>query len=82
MRRGVEVAAKILVPKMGIGMVEGALVEWKVEDGARVSAGDIIYQLEADKSLVDVEAPASGVIRLHGEPGQTYAVGTLIAEIE
>ena len=75
-------ATEILIPKLGMAMAEGTLVEWAVADGAQVNAGDVIYHLEADKSINEVEAPVAGIIRLRVEPGQAYPVGTVIAEIE
>jgi pyruvate/2-oxoglutarate dehydrogenase complex dihydrolipoamide acyltransferase (E2) component len=73
---------EILMPKLGMAMTEGHLSEWRVNDGAQVNAGEVIYCLESDKAVTEVEAPVSGTIRLRAEPDQTYAVGTLVAEIE
>lgn len=70
------------MPKLGVAMMEGTLVEWAVPDGAAVEPGQVIYTLETDKVENEIEAPVAGVLRHHGEEGETYAVGTLIGEIE
>jgi pyruvate/2-oxoglutarate dehydrogenase complex dihydrolipoamide acyltransferase (E2) component len=72
----------INIPKLGVSMTEGTLVEWLVADGDSVQAGDVIYRIETDKVENDVEAPADGVIRITGVEGETYDVGMSIGEIE
>ena len=71
----------IQIPKLGMAMTEGTLVEWAVADGAAVEVGQILYRLETDKVENEVESPAAGTIRLVAEPGETYPVGTVVAEI-
>jgi pyruvate/2-oxoglutarate dehydrogenase complex dihydrolipoamide acyltransferase (E2) component len=72
----------INVPKLGVSMSEGTLIEWLVQDGATVTEGQEIYRLETDKVENDMESPASGVIRITGIEGEIYAVGDAIGEIE
>ena len=72
---------EIKIPKLGVSMTEGTLVEWFVADGDTVDSGTPIYRLETDKVENDIESPTAGTIRLVGEPGETYDVGTTIAEI-
>ena len=54
---------EIRVPALGVGMSEGTLVAWLKADGERVVAGDLIYTLEGQKSVMEVEATASGTLR-------------------
>jgi pyruvate/2-oxoglutarate dehydrogenase complex dihydrolipoamide acyltransferase (E2) component len=76
-------ATPIAVPQLGWEMTEGTLVEWLVEPGAVVAAGDPLYVLETDKTENEIPAPISGVVKsITGVVGETYACGTLIAEIE
>lgn len=72
----------ICIPKLGVSMTEGTLVEWMVSDGQSVQAGDVLYRIETDKVENDVESPISGVIRIVGVEGETYAVGVHIGSIE
>jgi pyruvate/2-oxoglutarate dehydrogenase complex dihydrolipoamide acyltransferase (E2) component len=75
-------ATEIRIPKIGISMTEATLSEWMVEDGAAVEAGTPLYTIEMDKSTNEVDAPASGTLKIVGEVGEVYEVGTLIATIE
>lgn len=75
-------ATSVNVPKLGIAMTEGKLVSWLVADGDTVSAGEPLYLLETDKVENEIDAPVSGTIRFLCEAGDTYPVGTLIAEID
>jgi pyruvate/2-oxoglutarate dehydrogenase complex dihydrolipoamide acyltransferase (E2) component len=75
-------ATEILLPKIGFSMSEGQIAEWLVQDGEQVSEGQPLYLLEADKSANEVEAPASGTLRIVAQPGETYEVGTVLGTIE
>lgn len=74
-------ATTVCLPKLAVSMHEGALVEWLVRDGDVVTADTVIYRLETDKVENDVVAGVAGRIRLLAEAGETYPVGTPVAEI-
>lgn len=74
-------AQTLRIPKAAVSMREGTLVQWLVPDGATVTEGQPIFTLELEKSTMDVEAPAAGVIRQTGQAGATYKVGEIIGEI-
>jgi len=69
------------IPKGAVSMREGTIVAWKVASGATVRIGEPLYELESEKSMIEVESPAAGVISILAEAGQTLPVGHLIAEI-
>jgi pyruvate/2-oxoglutarate dehydrogenase complex dihydrolipoamide acyltransferase (E2) component len=71
----------LTIPKLEMSMSEGTLAEWKVEDGATVAEGDVIYVLETDKTARDIEAPAAGKLIHKAAAGELYDVGTEIGEI-
>ncbi len=76
-------ATEILLPKIGFSMNEGVLTRWLVDDGAAVTQGQPLYELESDKSLQEVEAPASGRLKIIvAATGETYPVGTVLGEIQ
>lgn len=75
-------ATEIILPKIGFAMAEGELTEWLIADGASVNEGDPMFLLEADKSANEVEAPATGILRIKAEAGQSYEVGTVLGYIE
>ena len=72
---------EVRIPKTGDAVEEGTLVEWLVEDGARVERGDPLYLLETDKVEMEIEAPCAGVVSHVGTAGEIYRVGELIATI-
>ncbi len=69
------------MPKMGDAMEEGTLLEWKKQDGDTVKSGDIIAEIETDKSNVEIEAEDAGVLHVKAEAGAVLPVGTVIAVI-
>ncbi|MHA3795374.1 lipoyl domain-containing protein [Sphingomonas sp. YL-JM2C] len=74
-------AVDIILPKLGFSMSEGTLTEWLVADGGAVREGEPLFLLESDKSAQEVEAPASGTLKVLKETGETYEVGTLLGQI-
>jgi pyruvate/2-oxoglutarate dehydrogenase complex dihydrolipoamide acyltransferase (E2) component len=74
-------STEIRIPSLGAGMSEGRLVEWHVQNGASIAQGDVIYSLESEKTVQEIEAPAAGTIELIGQPDETYPVGELIARL-
>lgn len=69
------------LPKLGTTMTEATLVEWLVDDGATVAAGDPICRIETDKVDEDIPAPAAGTLHRIAEPGELYQIGDPLAEI-
>ena len=57
-------ATQVLLPKIGFSMNEATLAEWMVADGAAVTEGQPLYALESDKSVQEIEAPASGKLKI------------------
>ncbi|MCA9860344.1 MAG: hypothetical protein KC438_11510, partial [Thermomicrobiales bacterium] len=55
-------ATIVKMPKWGLTMTQGTIVDWLVEEGAEVSEGDMILTVETEKAVDDVGAPASGVL--------------------
>ncbi|WP_417621234.1 biotin/lipoyl-containing protein [Parasphingorhabdus sp.] len=75
-------ATEILLPKLGFSMTEGQVAEWLIADGGEVKEGDLLFLLEADKSTNEVEAPASGTLKIVAPVGETIPVGEVIGYIE
>lgn len=69
------------LPKLGMSMTEASVEEWLVENGATVSEGEEIVEIGTDKVNSAVESPASGVIEILVDEGETVDVGTLLARI-
>ena len=75
-------ATEIRIPKIGMSATEMTLSEWMFGDGETVQQGETLYSVETDKSTNEIEAQASGVLRVIGVEGEVYPVGTLIGTIE
>ncbi len=73
----------IHMPKFGLTMEEGTIVEWKVDVGTAVRAGDPLFSVETEKVVADVEAPSDGTLveRLFGVETDVK-VGEVIAYLD
>jgi len=72
---------QVVMPKLGLTMTEATLVEWLKADGDLVQKDEPLFVLESDKSTLEIETPASGVLHILVPAGQIVPVQTLIAEI-
>lgn len=73
---------EVVVPLTGLGEGKGKIIRWLKAEGDNVNKGDVLFELETDKVVTEVESPASGVLRkiLIGA-GAEVPVGTVIAYI-
>jgi len=70
----------ISMPKLGMTMQEGTVIEWHVPLGEWVTKGQLLLTIESEKAQIEIEAPASGVLRhVYVESNQTVPCGTLLA---
>ncbi len=75
-------AIDILMPKLGFAMNQGVIAEWFVADTGRVQVGQPLYSLESDKAVEEIEAPASGILKILVKAGESAEVGTVLGFIE
>ncbi|OQW32724.1 MAG: branched-chain alpha-keto acid dehydrogenase subunit E2 [Nitrospira sp. SG-bin1] len=74
--------AEFVMPTLGSDMTEGTLVEWKKKVGDRVTKGEIIAEVDTEKSAIEVESFHTGIIeQLITKLGDTVPVGTVMAII-
>jgi pyruvate dehydrogenase E2 component (dihydrolipoamide acetyltransferase) len=72
----------VRMPKWGLSMQEGAIVDWWKQEGDAVADGEDLVDIETSKISNVYESPAAGVLRrIVGQPGETLSVGALIAVI-
>lgn len=75
-------AQAIVMPDLGSGMEEGTLLNWTKQIGDAIKEGDVIAEIETDKTTVEVPSPISGTItQLIGDAGTTLKVGTTIGYV-
>ena len=76
-------AIEVILPKVDMDMASGVIAAWKVAAGDRVTQGEILFEMETGKATMEVESPATGVIRdLAPITGEEVAVGTVVAWID
>lgn len=69
------------LPKLAVSMLEGTITSWAVASGDSVAIGQKLYDIDTEKTSFEVESPFAGTITVLGSEGETYAIGTPIAEI-
>jgi len=56
-------ATTVILPKLGQTMEEGTIVQWLKKEGDTIGRGDVLFQVESDKAVLEVEAKTRGVLR-------------------
>lgn len=70
----------ISMPKLGMTMSEGRVVDWPLPVGSHVEKGERVLVIESEKTEIEVEAPASGVLRhVYVDVDSTVPCGALLA---
>ncbi len=70
----------LVVPDLG-EVEEVTLLRWLKEEGEEVDAGEAVAEVEADKAVFVIEAPAAGFLRGRKSPGMKVKPGETIARI-
>ena len=75
-------AFEIIMPKAGIDMTEGQIVKWLKSEGDAVTEGEIILEIMTDKTSMEIEAEASGILLKIVHPdGDTVPIAEVIGYI-
>ena len=73
----------IEMPKLGYDMETGKVGGWLKRVGDTITRGEVIAEIETDKSTVEMEATASGTLaEIVHEAGADVPVGEPIAYLE
>jgi len=73
-------ATEFKMPKLGHLMEEGKVVSWKKQVGDRVEKGEVLLEVETEKSVLEVEADCSGILlKILVEAEETVPVHTPLA---
>jgi pyruvate dehydrogenase E2 component (dihydrolipoamide acetyltransferase) len=77
------VRVDVTMPNLGYDMESGTIAGWSKSLGDRVERGEVLAQIETDKTTVEMEALASGTLCeiVHRE-GDEVAIGAVIAYLE
>jgi len=66
----------VRMPKLGLEMDRGTLIEWRIDAGESVNEGDVIADIESEKTSAEVDSREDGVLRkTYLEPGETVEPG-------
>jgi acetyl esterase len=75
-------AYAVKLPKLGLEMEQGTILEWYVEEGAEIEEGETLLEVESEKSIGEVDAREDGVLRLLAiTEGEAVPPGTPIGII-
>src|SRR3546814_337438 len=72
----------ILMPQLGETVTEGTIISWQKSLGDEVAPGDVLFEIETDKTTMEVPATSAGTITEILVPvGQVVPVGAVVAVI-
>ena len=71
-------ATEFIMPKLGLTMEEGTILEWLVPSGANITPGTAVLRIETDKVESDVESVGGGILHQIADVGSTHACGAVI----
>ena len=75
-------AVEVIVPKFGLTMLEGTIRQWYKAEGDPIAAGELLFEVETEKVLYEIESPASGIVAKLLYPAEsTVPVATVVAVI-
>ncbi len=75
-------AIEVILPKVDMDMDHGSISKWHVKDGDMVKKGQAVFEIETDKSAMEIESPGDGVIKISGvKENEAIAIGTVVAMI-
>jgi len=75
-------AISVVMPALEMAQETGKLLAWRKKEGERVTKGEPLLEIETDKAVVEIEAPADGILAgVRSEVGAVVPVGETIAWI-
>src|SRR5579864_6077793 len=75
-------AFSVVMPALEMAQETGKLLAWRKKEGDRVSKGEPLLEIETDKAVVEVEAPADGILAgIKAHEGADIPFGQTIAWI-
>lgn len=75
-------ATEVIMPKQGLQMTEGTILQWLLSEGDKVEEGQSLFEIETDKVSIEIEAPATGtLLKIVVPEGDTVPITELVAII-
>ncbi|MFG6147799.1 dihydrolipoamide acetyltransferase family protein [Halobacillus sp. B23F22_1] len=73
---------EVKMPRLGVTMQNGTINQWLVDEGEEVNKGDFIFEIETEKSTLEIEAQESGVLKkVIVSGGEEVPVNTIVGII-
>jgi len=73
-------AIQVIMPKQGLQMTEGTILQWFKKEGDQVKEGDPLFEMETDKLTIEIYSPGSGtMLKLLRQEGDTVPITELVA---
>ena len=69
----------IKVPEVGESITTGVIVSWIKHNGDQVQEGDILFELETDKAVLEIPSTGAGTLKILVEEGEEVEIGQTVA---
>lgn len=74
---------EIIMPKIGLDMEEGKIIQWLKAVGDKVKIGDVLCEIETDKAITEVESAVEGtLVEIVAKEEETVEITKTIAWVE
>lgn len=70
--------AEIKVPSVGESITNGVLTAWLKQNGDTVKVGDMLFELETEKTTMEIPSPDAGTLEIMVEAGTEVAIGQTV----
>jgi pyruvate dehydrogenase E2 component (dihydrolipoamide acetyltransferase) len=75
-------AVEVILPKVDMDMATGTIAKWHVKDGDTVKKGQALFDIETDKSAMEIESPGDGMIKIvRADTNVAIDIGSVVAMI-
>src|SRR5436189_855749 len=72
----------VAMPVQGLTITEATLAGWLKQPGDAVQKGEVLFEFETDKAVMEVESPATGVLLAHlAREGEVVPLGQVVAKL-
>lgn len=74
---------EVIMPKIGLDMEEGTILEWKKKVGDPIKKGEILAEIETDKAVTEIESALDGTLaEIVADEGDTVEITKVIAWVD
>lgn len=73
---------EIKVPSVGESITTGVIVSWLKHNGDQIEEGDILFELETDKAVLEIPSTGTGTLEITVEEGTEVSIGQTVALLD